>query len=116
MIVENNSASRGSSNVQDQKGFWKTLWRLNIPNKVKSFARRASKNILPTKANLYHKRVTNDPMCVACGCKPKSSGYALWDCEKARRIEAYWILFDAKGKVFPEFIVLLWHLKFGQRL
>lgn len=89
MILENNSASRGSSNVQDQKGFWKTLWRLNIPNKVKSFARRASKNILPTKANLYHKWVTNDPMCVACGCKPKSSGYALWDCEKARRIEAY---------------------------
>lgn len=32
-------------------------------------------------------------------------------------MEAYWgILFDTKGRVFPEFIDLLWHLKFGQRL
>ena len=77
MILENNSASGVSSNVQDRKDFWKTLWQFNIPNKVKSFAKRASKNILATKANLYHRRVTNDPICVACGCEPKSSGYAL---------------------------------------
>lgn len=56
-------------------------------------------------------------MCMVCGCKPESNGHALWDYEKA---QAVWkltgIMFDTKGRVFPEFIDLLWHLKFGQRL
>ena len=47
-----NNNSGCSSNEQKSKSFWKTLWRLNIPNKVKSFAWKASKNILATKANL----------------------------------------------------------------
>ena len=42
----------GASNEENGKIFWKTIWRLNIPNKVKSFAWKASKNILPTKANV----------------------------------------------------------------
>lgn len=56
-------------------------------------------------------------MCVVCGCETENNGHALWDCEKA---QAVWkltrIMFDTKGMVFPEFIDLLWHLKFGQRL
>ena len=35
----------GASNEENGKIFWKTIWRLNIPNKVKSFAWKASKNI-----------------------------------------------------------------------
>ena len=99
-----------------KRAFGKLYGSLIFLTRSNPFIGRASKNILPTKANLYHRGVTNDLMCVVCGCEPKSSGYALWDCEKARRMEAYWILFDAKGRVFLEFIDLLWHLKFGQRL
>ena len=31
---------------------YKKIWSLNMPNKVNSFAWRACRNILPTKANL----------------------------------------------------------------
>ena len=52
MASSSNNNFGGSSNEQKSKSFWKTLWRLNISNKVKLFAWKASKNILATKANL----------------------------------------------------------------
>lgn len=43
-----------NSSRESRNSFWKNLWRLNVPNKIKSFAWRASRNILPTKENLCH--------------------------------------------------------------
>lgn len=42
---------------------WESLWRLNLPYKVKNFMWRALRNILQTKLSLVIKRVDN-----ACGC------------------------------------------------
>ena len=99
----------GLSNVQNQKKkIWKNLWQLQIPNKVRSFAWRASKNIPPTKDNLYRRKITEDPLCVVCGCEPESSGHILWDCEKTREVwKLTGIPFDTHGRIFPEFIDLL---------
>ena len=55
--------------------FGNLLWSLNIPNKIKSFAWWASKNILPTKVNLCHRKVLTDPTCEACGIEAESSGH-----------------------------------------
>ncbi|XP_030959022.1 uncharacterized protein LOC115980967 [Quercus lobata] len=52
MASANTDQSGEESNSQNRKLFWKSIWKLNVPNKIKSFARRANKNILPTKANL----------------------------------------------------------------
>ena len=115
VALSSNNNSKGSSNEQKSKSFWKTLWRLNIPNKVKSLAWKASKNILPTKANLCRRYVIVDSVCGACGVKSETSSHALWDCKKAQ--EVWRILdhsFDAHDLVFPEFIEFLWHLKFGK--
>ena len=74
----------GSSNVPNKinkKG--KNLCQLYIPNKVRSFTWRDSKNILPTKDNLYRRKITEDPLCVVCGCELESGGHIFWDCEKA---------------------------------
>ena len=49
--VSNGSTGETSDN-QNRTLFWKTLWGLNVPNKVKSFAWRACRNIILTKANL----------------------------------------------------------------
>ena len=81
MVHDENS--RGASNNQSNKLLWKTIWRLNVPNKVKSFAWCASKNIIPIKANLYHRKVIDNPICEACGLRAESSRHVLWDCEKA---------------------------------
>ena len=100
-----------TSNDQANRKFWKALWSLNVPNKVKSFAWRASKNILPTKANLGHQRVLDDPTCEACGVAVESSGHFFWDCDKASEIwKLSGIPFDAREAHFQDFKDLLWHV------
>ena len=64
-----------ASNGQNYKKFWKSLWGFNVPNKIKSFAWQVSHNILPTKANLYHRKIINDLTCEACGLGVESSGH-----------------------------------------
>ena len=97
--------SREASNNKLNKLFWKTIWRLNITNKVKSFAWRASKNIIPTKANLCHQKVIDNPTCEACSSGAESSRHVLWDCEKAQEIwKLSHIPFDVHGANFLEFV------------
>ena len=102
---------------QNNKNFWKTIWGLNVPNKIKSFSWRASKNILPTKSNLGRRNILDNPTCEACDEEAKSSGHCLWSCPKACEI---WTLsgisFECQGGVFHEFRDILWYLKFGQHM
>ena len=115
MVHDGNSGE--ASNNQSNKLFWKIIWRLNIPNKVKSFAWCASKKIIPTKANLCHRKVIDNPTCEACGLGVESSGHVLWDCEKAQEIwKLSSIPFEVCGANFPEFLDFLWYLKFGQKM
>ena len=72
-----------NSSSENCSKFWKNLWRLNVPNKIKSFAWRASHNILPTKENLCHRKVLNDPACKACGLGAESSGNLFWSYDQA---------------------------------
>lgn len=41
-----------SSNDSGLRKFWKYLWQVNVPHKVRHFAWRACKDILPTYENL----------------------------------------------------------------
>ena len=53
-LLHTNIGSLNSpSNSQNISVFWKTLWRLKVPSKIRYFAWRACKNILPTKSNLH---------------------------------------------------------------
>ena len=113
MVHNGNS---GEANNKLNKLFWKTIWRLNITNKVKSFAWCASKNIIPTKANLYHQKVIDNPTYESCSSRAESSRHVLWDCEKAQEIwKLSSIPFEVRGANFLEFVGLLRHLKFRQR-
>ena len=90
---------------------------LNIPNKFKTFAWRANLNILPTKVNLCHRGVLDNPTCEACGLGDEISGHLFWDCTSARETwEAASIPIDLRGVQYREFIDLLWHLIFVQHV
>ena len=107
----------GPSNGQNSRAFWKSLWGLNVPNKIKNFAWRASCYILPTKANLCYQKDLDNPICEACGMEAKSSGHLFWQCDKAQEIwTTSGILIDSSGVRFNEFVDLLWHLKFVQHV
>ena len=46
------SEHASSSNQASQSGFWKRLWKMQVPNKIKHFVWRVCNNALPTKCNL----------------------------------------------------------------
>ena len=82
-----NSVSNGEASDNHQHSlFWKTLWHLNVPNKIKSFTWRACKNILHTKDNLCRRKVIDVPTCEACGSGVESIGHVFWECEKAQEV------------------------------
>ena len=74
--------------------FWKTLWGLNIPHKVRHFAWRACEDIIPTKENLLKRKVLQDGQCEACHADLESLGHIFWDCALVREV---W----AVSKLFP---------------
>ena len=52
-LLSSSNLSLETSSCCNQGLFWKTLWGLYMPNKIKTFAWLASRNIL-MKANLGH--------------------------------------------------------------
>ena len=46
---------------------WKRIWAMNVPPKVRIFVWKAYSNILPTKANLFWKKVQVDPIYTIYG-------------------------------------------------
>ncbi|KAL5781697.1 hypothetical protein ACOSP7_006726 [Xanthoceras sorbifolium] len=65
------SSSKGALEV------WKHLWKFDVPNKIKVFAWRACKEILPTNLNLSKKGIPVSYLCSFCGLTSESSDHAL---------------------------------------
>ena len=76
------------SMVRKEKKFWNRIWRMNVPPKVRNFVWRACNDILPTRANLYRKKILTDPLCSICGQTDETVGHALWECPMARNVWA----------------------------
>jgi hypothetical protein len=51
-----------------------------MPNVIKVFLRRACHNDLATKANLFHRKITQDPIWPNCGVEYESTRHVLWSC------------------------------------
>ncbi|XP_042969199.1 uncharacterized protein LOC122301911 [Carya illinoinensis] len=55
-----------SSSGNSEAVFWKSLWHLKLPKKMKIFAWKACQEKLPTYLNLKKKYVLDDAACVLC--------------------------------------------------
>ena len=75
-----------SSNTSKLERFWKRVWKLRIPNKIKFFLWRVCSNALPTKENLKKRKVLDDAKCSACLSAQENTLHAIWDCEMLRQI------------------------------
>lgn len=64
----------------DNSGFWRKLWNLKIPPKVKNFLWRAVNNCLPTKDLLRVKQVQVNIVCPTFNEAPESILHALVLC------------------------------------
>ena len=59
---------------------WKVCWNLNVPNNVKMFVWRTCHNLLPTRANLFKRKVITSPLCPVCNLVKESMEHIIWFC------------------------------------
>ena len=60
--------------------FWKNLWGMEVPSKVKNFVWRACKEALPTKRNLFRRKITNSALCENCSLSDEDCTHAIFFC------------------------------------
>lgn len=69
--------------MSNNSGFWRKLWNLKIPSKVKHFMWRAINGCLPTRDNLSMKRVAVNNLCLMCSAFPEKTLHILVQCSFA---------------------------------
>ena len=107
----------GTLKGEDQKTFWRRLWSLTAPNKIKPFAQQVCRNIIPTKVSLCHRQVIDDDMCEACGLHKETGGHIFRECEATHEVWVqFGISFKVQGVRCNEFVDLVWYLIFIQYL
>ena len=79
---------QGSSNCEPQKRFWKGLWELQVPHKIKHFVWRACHNALPTKCNLVRWNIVNSEVCELCNEGQEDVLHALWKCRVVESVRS----------------------------
>ncbi|KAK7268165.1 hypothetical protein RIF29_20852 [Crotalaria pallida] len=75
---------------------WKTLWSLNLPEKLKIFWWRALENIIPSKDNLVRKKIEIPSACKRCGAEIETSAHCFWVCPFAKKV---WGMFDLHDRI-----------------
>uniref|UniRef100_A0A803PEK8 Reverse transcriptase domain-containing protein n=1 Tax=Cannabis sativa TaxID=3483 RepID=A0A803PEK8_CANSA len=69
--------------------WWKTLWHLKIPPKIKHFVWKLAYNWIPTSANLAKRGVALDNICERCsGHVVETTAHALWECKRSKELWA----------------------------
>ena len=79
-LLQDSCSNHTSNNFQ----FWKRLWNLKIPTKVKHFLWRASSRCLPTKDQLRARQVNVDSLCVMCNTQEETIVSTLINCSFAQ--------------------------------
>ncbi|XP_060960654.1 uncharacterized protein LOC133031222 [Cannabis sativa] len=79
-LLQNSKPKRQGA---DNSGFWRKLWHLKSPPKVKNFLWRATSNCLPTCLQLVSKHVSISSSCPVCKSHPETTVHALLNCQLA---------------------------------
>ena len=68
-----------TSDVGRQHSFWKQVWSVMIPPKIKNFIWRACTDSLPLRTKLFDRKILNTFSCVLCLEATESCTHLLWD-------------------------------------
>ncbi|XP_062075661.1 uncharacterized protein LOC133779761 [Humulus lupulus] len=71
---------------EEHSGFWRQLWRLKVPPKVKNLLWREVSGCLPTKSQLHLKDVAIDLYCPSCNVVMESIYHSLVRCSFAQEV------------------------------
>uniref|UniRef100_A0A803PEK6 Reverse transcriptase domain-containing protein n=1 Tax=Cannabis sativa TaxID=3483 RepID=A0A803PEK6_CANSA len=71
----------GRWSEEEASAFWKSLWKLKIPPKIKNLMWRAGTNCLPTMTHLRTKRVEVSLLCPFCQSANETTLHCLVTCQ-----------------------------------
>ena len=79
------SVDQGASSDQSHlRLFWKRIWDLPLPHKVRHFTWQACKDILLTKVILMRRNVVKDQFYDECKVEAETVGHLFWMYPRAR--------------------------------
>ncbi|KAA3482264.1 reverse transcriptase [Gossypium australe] len=70
----------------DYRNFYKKLWVLNLPSKIKITIWRISWNYLPTRVNMHLRRISNNSICPQCGKGAETNNYVFRKCPVTKTV------------------------------
>ena len=79
LLQDSSDAQQTPANDSD---FWKNLWGMEVSSKVKNFVWRACKEALPTKQNLFRRKITTSTLCENCRVCDEDCAHAIFYCSK----------------------------------
>ncbi|KAK3231603.1 hypothetical protein Dsin_003484 [Dipteronia sinensis] len=88
MVVQASSSNSASSINTD---WWKRLWNLKIPQKIKKFIWKGCFDWIPTMYNLCLRRIPVVDICPLCNKVSKTTLHTLWDCKIFKHARKQWI-------------------------
>ncbi|XP_042958203.1 uncharacterized protein LOC122293808 [Carya illinoinensis] len=91
-VMEAHDQGQSSSAIPQNKS-WTMIWSLGVPNANKMLIWRACHDSLPTKLNLYKKRIVESPLCPICQLEQESVMHVLWSCVS---VQVVWSLCSQK--------------------
>uniref|UniRef100_A0A803Q6M0 CCHC-type domain-containing protein n=1 Tax=Cannabis sativa TaxID=3483 RepID=A0A803Q6M0_CANSA len=94
-----NLTQPSSSDMGTLTRWWKSLWSLPIPSKIRHFIFRLAQNSIPTPENLYHGHCLSSPICPRCHLCYESVQHALFECKNIKK---------AWSGAFNLFLCMLW--------
>ncbi|KAF3972073.1 hypothetical protein CMV_004399 [Castanea mollissima] len=87
-----------TSDLSSTKQLWNGIWKMRVPNRVKTLIWRTSTDSLPSKANLRKRKILVDAMCSSCGLEPETTMHAIWSCPSLTQVWSVnfgWLLSEA---------------------
>jgi len=80
------NGQRASSSGSTGKSFWRLIWRLDVPPRIKLFGWKVGTQALATKMNLASRIPAFDMRCEICGAVEESDVHVLFLCPLAREV------------------------------
>nr|POF04761.1 putative ribonuclease h protein [Quercus suber] len=75
-----NDLDPNSSSTGAMKSTWNRIWQVEVPNRIRLLLWRAGTDSLPSRANLLHRKLLTENMCLQCKTGPEDTLHALWTC------------------------------------
>jgi hypothetical protein len=75
-----------SSGSREEEAFWQKLWKVEALGVIKNFLWKVGNDLLPTKLNLFIKKVVPEPGCPICAQDTEDALHILWKCNSSMAV------------------------------